>query len=164
MYLRSILLASLAFFQLAVANFVIITTDLPQSTPPPDLNDAEQSLWISSAENKFLSLYFTYIQNLGISGLASLGEGKSDLDEFLATATQFSIPAVVTDLAEITTFTTVPDWYEALPTNAKKYQEELATAVVSMQAEVFSGAVGLGRGVTIASVVLAAAFAGLALL
>jgi hypothetical protein len=55
--------------------------------------------------------------------------------EFVETATYY-IPAAVTDTMDFQLYTTVPEWYSALPSDIRKQKEQQASALVSaVQAE-----------------------------
>lgn len=56
---------------------------------------------------------------------------QKELASFAATAS-YSIPSEVTALTDIATFTTVPDWYSALPSDVKSYYDKENKVVESI--------------------------------
>lgn len=56
---------------------------------------------------------------------------QSELVSFAATAS-YSIPAAVTALTGLETFTTVPEWYNALPSDVKSYYDRSNKVVESI--------------------------------
>ncbi|KAF2660113.1 hypothetical protein K491DRAFT_712139 [Lophiostoma macrostomum CBS 122681] len=80
---------------------------------------------------------------------------QSQIEEFAQTAT-FSIPPVVTEIAQddtdATIFTTVPDWYSALPTEARKFKDDEASAFVSAF-EAANGAKGVTAGLGVSTTI-----------
>lgn len=106
---------------------------------------------------------------------------QQELQSFAATAT-YSIPAAVTALTGLETFTTVPEWYSALPSDVKSYYDRNNQVVESIilraagvsQTEAASGAAtatatgsgagasqtGAGNKVAVMGAGVAAAFLG----
>ena len=62
------------------------------------------------------------------------------VDSFAATRTD--IPPGVTQSATVVDFTTAPDWYKALPTDAQQYWGGLQEAQYSIYHRVLDGAAG----------------------
>jgi hypothetical protein len=63
--------------------------------------------------------------------IAQKAKIQKELASFAATAT-YSIPSDVTALANIATFTTVPAWYSALPSDVKSYYDKENAIVESI--------------------------------
>lgn len=78
------------------------------------------------------------LASLTASADASLVSEKAkiqkELASFAATAT-YSIPAGVTALTGLETFTTVPQWYSALPSDVKSYYDKNNKVVESIIAQ-----------------------------
>jgi hypothetical protein len=54
---------------------------------------------------------------------SSRTSAASEIQAFVASAANYSIPAAVTDLSQTTTFLSKPAWYDALPTAARSFKE-----------------------------------------
>ncbi|KAG9202450.1 hypothetical protein G6514_004426 [Epicoccum nigrum] len=66
------------------------------------------------------------------SALSEKARIQKALASFAATATQYSIPSGVTALTGLETFTTVPTWYSALPSEVKSYYDKEGKVVESI--------------------------------
>jgi hypothetical protein len=106
----------------AYADFLINTETAPVPTVVPAQLSAAYSALAS-----------------GKPELESLLSQKSAMDaqiqSFVSTATQFEIPPEVTDPSKIATFTTIPEWYSALPKEVLDYHSKAAAAVSSVASE-----------------------------
>lgn len=67
--------------------------------------------------------YDSFTKSAGSTFQSSLSSARSEVKAFVSTAQNYSIPAVVTDDAAMTTFFSKPDWYTALPTRARQFKE-----------------------------------------
>ena len=63
---------------------------------------------------------------------------NSALRSFVATAS-YDIPAKVTELGSIETYTTIPEWYSALPSDVKSYHDKNNKKVESLLLAAVSG-------------------------
>ena len=77
--------------------------------------------------------------SLGPSALSQAASAHTALASFVATAS-YSIPSEVTALGALETFTTVPDWYSALPSDVKSYYDANNARVQSLVNEAVNGA------------------------
>lgn len=59
---------------------------------------------------------------------------ESELENFVATAT-YDIPPVVTDKYSAKYYTTVPEWYSALPSDVKTFNDEVVSLERSILAD-----------------------------
>ncbi|KAF1844189.1 uncharacterized protein K460DRAFT_289806 [Cucurbitaria berberidis CBS 394.84] len=101
----------------AAAEFVIIT-DVPTPTRLSDLTNLKS--YISSLQNFVTSKVAA--ESIGPSAISAAASAHLALVSFAATAS-YSIPSDVTKVGGLQTFTTVPDWYSALPSNVKSYYD-----------------------------------------
>ena len=65
------------------------------------------------------------------SAISEKAKIQKELASFAATAS-YSIPSGVTALTGLETFTTVPDWYSALPSDVKSYYDKNNAVVESI--------------------------------
>lgn len=65
------------------------------------------------------------------SAISEKAKIQKELASFVATAS-YSIPSAVTALAGYETFTTVPEWYSALPSDVKSYYDKNNKVVESV--------------------------------
>ena len=66
------------------------------------------------------------------AALSEKAKIQKALASFAATATQYSIPSGVTALNGLETFTTLPTWYSALPSEVKSYYDKEGKVVESI--------------------------------
>ncbi|OAL44314.1 hypothetical protein IQ07DRAFT_248022 [Pyrenochaeta sp. DS3sAY3a] len=135
MQLKNLVLAA-ALSTAAVADFVVIT-EIPTPTEIPDLSNLRS--YISSLENFVTSKIGELTASLGPSALSQAASAHTALASFVATAT-YSIPSEVTQLGALETFTTVPEWYSALPSDVKSYYDANNARVQSLINEAVNGA------------------------
>lgn len=95
--------------------------------------------YISSLENFVTSKIGQLTAELGPSAVSQAASAHTALASFVATAT-YSIPAEVTQLGALETFTTVPVWYSALPSDLKSYYDRNNARVQSLINEAVNGA------------------------
>lgn len=126
-------LALLALSGTAIADFVIIT-HLPTPTNLADLTNIAS--YASSLENYVESHLATLTAS---SLLAAASSAHAGLASFAATAS-YSIPAEVTAVSALETFTTVPAWYSALPSDVKSYYDKYNAEVQSVLDDAAGGA------------------------
>lgn len=69
--------------------------------------------------------------SIGPSGISKAASVHTALASFVATAS-YSIPSEVTKLGALETFTTVPAWYSALPSDVKSYYDANNARVQSL--------------------------------
>ncbi|KAF2119862.1 hypothetical protein BDV96DRAFT_312508 [Lophiotrema nucula] len=160
MLAKPILLIGLAGH--AFAGFAIETTTLEIPVPT---NDAEASKLLAKASQ---------LSSEGESLASSISDDPkytsfwSVVDAFVATRTD--VPPEVTQSTAIFDYTTAPDWYKALPTDAQQYYQGLQEAQYSIYHKVMDGAAGrpMARPTGVAGhmggVVVAAAAVGAAVL
>jgi hypothetical protein len=89
--------------------------------PPADYIKASGwSLSVSIAAN---SAYKSLTKELGATYRSSRSSAASEIEAFVHSAHNYSIPKEVTDFHTTTTFFSKPDWYDALPTAARAFKE-----------------------------------------
>ncbi|KAJ4339884.1 hypothetical protein N0V87_002822 [Didymella glomerata] len=110
------------------ADFVVVT-----AIPTP--TDLSQLLNIKSYASSLANYVTAEIASLTAAADASAVSEKAkiqkELASFAATAS-YSIPSGVTALKGLETFTTVPDWYSALPSDVKSYYDKNNKVVESI--------------------------------
>ncbi|KAF3036997.1 hypothetical protein E8E11_005239 [Didymella keratinophila] len=110
------------------ADFVVVT-----AIPTP--TDLSQLLNIKSYASSLANYVTAEIASLTAAADASAVSEKAkiqkELASFAATAS-YSIPSGVTALTGLETFTTVPDWYSALPSDVKSYYDKNNKVVESI--------------------------------
>lgn len=65
-----------------------------------------------------------FTKSLGPSYETRKSSFSSELNGFIATATNYSVPAEVTDVDRTTTFFGKPSWYSALPSGVREFKEQ----------------------------------------
>ncbi|RMZ70829.1 lignostilbene dioxygenase family [Pyrenophora seminiperda CCB06] len=91
--------------------------------------------YISSVENFVTSRLASLTQSSVLAAAASAHKG---LASFAATAS-YSIPSEVTALDKVETFSAVPDWYSALPSDVKSYYDKYNQEVQDLIIEAVQG-------------------------
>ncbi|KAJ4991826.1 hypothetical protein SVAN01_02676 [Stagonosporopsis vannaccii] len=121
-------LMAAALASTTAADFVVVT-----AVPTP--TDLSQLLNIGSYISSLANYVTEELASITASADASLVSEKAkmqqELASFAATAT-YSIPAAVTALTGLETFTTVPEWYSALPSDVKSYYDRNNQVVESI--------------------------------
>ncbi|KAL1643372.1 hypothetical protein SLS61_009294 [Didymella pomorum] len=131
------------------ADFVVVTaiptpTDLSQLlnvgtqlTPSPALvrplssNNLQIKSYASSLANYVTAEIASLTAAADASAVSEKAKIQKELASFAATAS-YSIPSGVTALTGLETFTTVPDWYSALPSDVKSYYDKNNKVVESI--------------------------------
>ncbi|EOA87218.1 hypothetical protein ACJQWK_10263 [Exserohilum turcicum] len=107
------------------ADFMVYTEPpIPTSAIPSFANPSDASSWTTSVFLNAQIAYASFTKSLGEPYQASLTSARSEIDAFVATATNYSIPAAVTIADETTTFFSKPNWYTALPSKARAFKEQ----------------------------------------
>ncbi|CAO2655197.1 Nn.00g102610.m01.CDS01 [Neocucurbitaria sp. VM-36] len=117
-------LAAATGLRVAQADFIVYTEPpIPTSAIPSFANPSEAASWTTSV---FLNANFAYgrfTNSLGSTYKQSESSVASEIAAFVSTASNYSIPAAVTD-SGTTTFFSQPDWYTALPSGARAFKEQ----------------------------------------
>lgn len=95
--------------------------------------------WTTSV---FLNARFAYnrfTSSLGAPYQSSLTSARSEIDAFVATASNYSIPTEVTIATTTPTYFTKPDWYTALPSGARAFKEQQVSDQFSILRSVIGG-------------------------
>ena len=87
--------------------------------PPP-----QASSWTTSVFLNAKIAYGRFTASLGDAYQSSLTSARSEIDDFVRTATNYSIPAEVTIADETPTYFSKPNWYTALPSAARSFKEQ----------------------------------------
>lgn len=82
--------------------------------------------------------FAAFTRGLGSDYQAALTSVQSEVKEFAATASNYSIPAGVTDAATTTTIVGKPDWYDALPSGVRSFKEQEWGYIKSFAAQVIA--------------------------
>ncbi|KAJ4325286.1 hypothetical protein N0V94_000810 [Neodidymelliopsis sp. IMI 364377] len=123
MHIKSTLIAA-ALAASATADFVVVT-----AFPTP--TDLSVILQLDSYISSLADYVTKAIATADPSLIAQKAKVQKELASFAATAT-YSIPSDVTALANIATFTTIPAWYSALPSDVKSYYDKENAIVESI--------------------------------
>ncbi|KAJ4362336.1 hypothetical protein N0V83_010429 [Neocucurbitaria cava] len=117
-------LAAAAGLRVAQADFMVYTEPpIPTSAIPSFANPSDAASWTTSV---FLNANFAYARftsSLGSSYEQSSSSAASEVAAFVSTASNYSIPAEVTE-SGTTTFYSKPDWYTALPSGVRAFKEQ----------------------------------------
>ncbi|KAF2124747.1 hypothetical protein P153DRAFT_126401 [Dothidotthia symphoricarpi CBS 119687] len=148
MYIKNLALLTAALSAGAAADFVVITTT---PTPTNLAVLANLSSWVSSIESYVTSNLYSLTASVAPSAASHAASMQSKFVEFAATAS-YSIPAAVTQMSgAYETFTTVPAWYSALPSDVKSYYDTNNKVVESLVLEAVNGKTTGSASVTGAS-------------
>ncbi|KAF2627365.1 hypothetical protein BU25DRAFT_410969 [Macroventuria anomochaeta] len=126
MYLKTglLCLAAAAGINVASADFMVYTEPpIPTTAIPSFANPSDAAAWTTSV---FLNANFAYnrfTSSLGAPYKSSQSSAASEIAAFVATASNYSIPAAVTESTTTQTFFGVPSWYSALPSGARAFKE-----------------------------------------
>ncbi|KAF2681434.1 hypothetical protein K458DRAFT_343584 [Lentithecium fluviatile CBS 122367] len=124
MYFGSIFYAAALCAGIAKADFMVYTEPpIPTSAIPTFSNPSDAADWTTSVFLNARVAYGSLTKSAGSTFQSSLSSALSEVSAFAATASNYSIPAAVTDNADMTTFFSKPDWYTALPTGARAFKE-----------------------------------------
>jgi hypothetical protein len=116
---------------------------MPSSTCP--LTPLQASSWTTSVFLNAQLAYGRFTKSLGSSYESSLTSARSEIDAFVATASNYSIPAEVTQADATPTYFSKPDWYAALPSGARAFKEQQVSDQFSVVRSV------IARGATTAT-------------
>ncbi|KAL6705641.1 hypothetical protein ACN47E_006588 [Coniothyrium glycines] len=133
MQFKNIAVVAAVLASSALAEFVVIT-QIPTPTDLSALTNPES--FISSLENFVTSKIGEFAADS--SAVSAASSARAVLGSFVATAT-YSIPPGVTQLTAIETYTTVPDWYTALPSDIKSYYDQQNALYQSLLNEAILG-------------------------
>ncbi|RMZ71232.1 lignostilbene dioxygenase family [Pyrenophora seminiperda CCB06] len=117
-----LLLAAAACCQ---ADFMVYTEPpIPTSAIPTFSNPSDASSWTTSVFLNAKIAYGRFTASLGAPYQSSLTSARSEIDNFVKTATNYSIPAEVTMADQTPTYFSKPNWYTALPSAARAFKEQ----------------------------------------
>ncbi|KAF1355849.1 hypothetical protein EJ07DRAFT_158177 [Lizonia empirigonia] len=119
-----LLLATAAGINVANADFMVYTEPpIPTSAIPSFANQADAASWTTSVALNAGIAFRSFTSALGEPYKSSSSSAASEIAAFVATATNYSIPAAVTE-SGTTTFLGAPTWYSALPSGARAFKEQ----------------------------------------
>ncbi|KAH7384416.1 hypothetical protein DE146DRAFT_668555 [Phaeosphaeria sp. MPI-PUGE-AT-0046c] len=119
------ILATAAAIGLAQADFMVYTAPpIPTDSIPKFTDPAEASGWTFSVLVNGNRAYNSFTSALGSTYQSSRSSAASEIAAFARSASNYSIPADVTNDGTTTTFFSKPDWYTALPSGAKAFKEQ----------------------------------------
>ncbi|KAF1944045.1 hypothetical protein EJ02DRAFT_452890 [Clathrospora elynae] len=120
-----LLLAAAAGLHVARADFMVYTEPpIPTSAIPTFSNPSDASSWTTSVFLNAQIAYGRFTQSLGPAYQTSLTSARSEIDAFVSTASNYTIPPEVTNADETPTYFSKPDWYTALPSGARAFKEQ----------------------------------------
>ncbi|KAF2025146.1 hypothetical protein EK21DRAFT_77054 [Setomelanomma holmii] len=124
MHLTSFIVAAAAALRVAQADFMVYTVPpIPTDQIPKFTDPAEASGWTFSVLYNGNRAYDVYTSGLGSSYQSSRSSAASEIAAFVRTATNYTIPSDVTVDDTTTTFFSRPNWYTALPSDARSFKE-----------------------------------------
>jgi hypothetical protein len=88
------------------------------------LTTTQAQSWTTSVFLNAQIAYGRFTGSLGEPYQSSLTSARSEIDAFVRTASNYSIPAEVTMADETPTYFSRPDWYTALPSAARSFKEQ----------------------------------------
>ena len=106
------------------ANQADVRSSLLQPYSQSKLTLSEASSWTTSVFLNAKIAYGRFTASLGDAYQASLTSARSEIDDFVKTATNYSIPAEVTMADQTPTYFSKPNWYTALPSAARSFKEQ----------------------------------------
>ncbi|KAJ4320087.1 hypothetical protein N0V94_003557 [Neodidymelliopsis sp. IMI 364377] len=127
MYLKSSLffLAAAAGINVANADFMVYTVPpIPTDAIPSFTNPVDATSWTASVYLNGNIAYRSFTNSLGEPYKSSQSSAASEIAAFAATASNYSIPAAVTETGTTTSIFSKPDWYTALPSGARAFKEQ----------------------------------------
>ncbi|KZM20366.1 uncharacterized protein EKO05_0006924 [Ascochyta rabiei] len=110
------------------ADFVVVTA-IPTPTDLSQLLNLKS--YASSLAGYVTAELASFTAGANPSAISEKAKIQKELASFAATAS-YSIPSGVTALTGLETFTTVPDWYSALPSDVKSYYDKNNAIVESI--------------------------------
>ncbi|KAI4674742.1 uncharacterized protein J4E84_010483 [Alternaria hordeiaustralica] len=106
-------------------DFMVYTEPpIPTSAIPTFANPSDAQEWTTSVFLNAQIAYGRFTESLGEPYQSSLTSARSEIDAFVSTASNYSIPAEVTMADETPTYFSKPDWYTALPSAARSFKEQ----------------------------------------
>jgi hypothetical protein len=87
-------------------------------------NTTQASGWTLSVFVNGNRAYTSFTSSLGPNYQSSRTSAASEIAAFARSASNYSIPADVTNDGTTTTFFSKPDWYTALPSGARAFKEQ----------------------------------------
>lgn len=122
---------------------------LPSHTPhTPLIPPLQAASWTTSVFLNANFAYRSFTRALGDPYISSSSSAASEIAAFVATATNYSIPAAVTE-SGTTTFYGAPTWYSALPSRARAFKEQQVADQFSIVRDVIAaGQTTTGAGAT----------------
>ncbi|KAF2995228.1 hypothetical protein E8E13_002384 [Curvularia kusanoi] len=124
----TLLATAAALAATSAADFVVVTA-IPTPTNLAVLLNAKS--YASSLANYVTAELASLTAAADASAVSEKAKIQKELASFAATAS-YSIPSDVTALGGLATFTTVPDWYSALPSDVKSYYDKNNKVVESI--------------------------------
>jgi hypothetical protein len=113
------------------------------SPSPPNLhtisNNPQAASWTTSVGLNARFAYGAFTRSLGSSYQSSLTSARSEIDAWAATASNYSIPAEVTQADSTPTYFSKPDWYTALPSKARAFKEQQVSDQFAIVKSVIGG-------------------------
>ncbi|KAF1921302.1 hypothetical protein BDU57DRAFT_553490 [Ampelomyces quisqualis] len=110
---------------LAQADFMVYTVPpIPTDSIPKFTDPAQASGWTLSVFINGNRAYNSFTKALGSTYQSSRSSAASEIAAFARSASNYSIPADVTNDETTTTFFSRPDWYTALPSGARAFKEQ----------------------------------------
>ncbi|USP82121.1 hypothetical protein yc1106_09395 [Curvularia clavata] len=107
------------------ADFMVYTEPpIPTTAIPSFPNPSDAASWTTSVFLNARIAYASFTKSLGEPYQSSLSSARSEIDAFVATASNYSIPPEVTMADETPTYFSKPDWYTALPSKARAFKEQ----------------------------------------
>lgn len=140
MYLQKALvfLAAAAGIDVAHADFMVYTEPpIPTSAIPSFANPADAASWTTSVFLNANFAYRSFTNALGEPYKSSSSSAASEIAAFVATASNYSIPATVTE-SGTSTFYGAPTWYSALPSRARAFKEQQVSDQFSIVRDVIA--------------------------
>ncbi|KAH6642195.1 hypothetical protein C7974DRAFT_468610 [Boeremia exigua] len=126
MYLQKslVFLAAAAGIHVAHADFMVYTEPpIPTSAIPTFPNPSDAASWTTSVFLNANIAYRSFTNALGEPYKSSSASAASEIAAFVSTASNYSVPAAVTE-SGTTTFFGAPTWYSALPSGARAFKEQ----------------------------------------
>jgi len=125
MFARTGLLLLTAAAGVVRGDFMVYTEPpIPTSAIPTFANPSDAQSWTTSVFLNAQIAYGRFTESLGEPYQSSLTSARSEIDAFVSTASNYSIPAEVTMADETPTYFSKPDWYTALPSAARSFKEQ----------------------------------------
>lgn len=92
--------------------------------PQHHTNPQQAASWTTSVFLNANFAYNSFTRSLGDPYKSSQSSAASEIAAFVSTASNYSIPAAVTETTTTQTFYGAPTWYSALPSGARAFKEQ----------------------------------------